>query len=545
MWMQETGCMSRSTRVDGVEYGSSGQIQARHAMQGPRTADMTGREHSDDWQRYIAAVDLGSNSFHMVIARENEQGGIQIVDKVREMVRLGAGLQIDGNLSQASRSRAVSCLERFRQRLQSIPRHRIRAVGTNTFRAAKNSQHFQVQAEQALGHPISVISGHEEARLIYLGAAFDLFVTKRKRLVIDIGGGSTELIVGSGFTPLAMDSLYIGCVSLTRRFFENGKITTDRIARAKRMVQRELETIVRKYRKEGWDEVVGTSGTIKATDRISRQLGIKEDWISASGVDAIEEWILECGHSAGLSWVSEQRREVFVGGFMILATIFREFGCDRIEVSEGALREGVAYDLIDRLHDEDSRFNGVRNLASLFGPDERQAQRVQSLAVSFLEQVEDGWGLKRPIYRKLLIWGAQLHEIGIGISYSHHHLHGAYMIENSDMNGFSRQVQRILALLVKNSRQKLHLSEEEWMTPEWAMAAKKLTVLLRLAITMYRGRSDMDLDGINILIRENGLVLTINPDWKMAHPLTMFDLETERAYLKSVGLNMQISPDSP
>lgn len=502
---------------------------------------MADQGHSDDWQRYIAAVDLGSNSFHMVIARENEQGGIQIIDKVREMVRLGAGLQENGNLSQTSRSRAVSCLERFRQRLQSIPRHRVRAVGTNTFRAAKNSQQFLVQAEQALGHPISVISGHEEARLIYLGAAFDLVVTEKKRLVVDIGGGSTELIVGSGFTPLAMDSLYIGCVSLTRRFFETGKITAKRIARAKRMVQRELETVVQKYRKEGWDEVVGTSGTIKATDRIARQLGIKKDWISAPGLDALEQWMLKCGHSTGLSWVSEQRREVFAGGFIILATVFRELGCDRIEISEGALREGVAYDLIDRLHDEDSRFNGVMNLVSLFGPDERQAQRVQDLAVSFLDQIEDSWELKRPIYRKLLIWGAQLHEIGIGISYSHHHLHGAYIIENSDINGFSRQVQRILALLVRNSRQKLHLSEEEWMAPEWATAVKKLTVLLRLAITMYRGRSDMDLDGVNILIRNDDLVLTVGPDWKEAHPLTMFDLETERTYLKSVGLGMQIS----
>lgn len=500
-------------------------------------------DHSQlhDRHQYVAAVDLGSNSFHMVIAKENEQGGTQIVDKVREMVRLGAGLQADGNLSQDSQERAIRCLERFHQRLQSIPRHRIRAVGTNTFRAAKNSQQFQLQAEQALGHPISIISGHEEARLIYLGAAFDLAVTEKKRLVIDIGGGSTELIVGSGFTPLAMDSLYIGCVSLTRRFFDNGKITPARISRANRLIQRELETIVQKYRDEGWDEVVGTSGTIKAIDQISRQLGIKKDWISAPGIDALEAWVLDCGRNANLSLVSEQRREVFIGGFLILAMIFRELGCDRIEISEGALREGVAYDLIDRLHDEDSRFNGVRNLASLFGPDERQAQRVQRLAVTFLDQVRKSWDLENPIYRKLLAWGAQLHEIGIGISYSHHHLHGAYIIENSDIDGFSRQVQRILALLVRNSRQKLHLSEVEWLTSEWGLAVKKLTVLLRLAITIYRGRIDMELDGVEITIRDHGLVLTIDPIWAQAHPLTVFDLETEQTYLEALGFNMRIS----
>ncbi len=305
-----------------------------------------------DQEGFVAAVDLGSNSFHMVIADTGDHDNIKIVDQMREMVRLNAGLDADWNLSGEAQERALECLYRFRQCLNEIPVHRIRAVGTNTLRNARNSEAFLKRAEVALGHPISVVSGHEEARLIYLGAAFDLSTGGRQRLVVDIGGGSAELIVGKGHKPLHMDSLEIGCVRLTRSVFGDGCITESRFRQARNLVLIELQPVISAYRKLKWQEVVGTSGTIKAVDRVATELGIEQDWLSVKSMAAVKKWILESKNSQSLRYVSEQRRPVFAAGFVILSTIFKELGINRMELSQGALREGIVYELIGRLHDE-------------------------------------------------------------------------------------------------------------------------------------------------------------------------------------------------
>lgn len=490
--------------------------------------------------RYVAAVDLGSNSFHMLIAQEGDQGDTRVVDKVREMIRLGAGLDANGDLSEESQNRALDCLGRFRQRLDAIPAHRVRAVGTNTLRAAKNSREFLDLAESALGHPISVVSGHEEARLVYLGAAFDLATSGKQRLVVDIGGGSTELIVGKGYSPLQMDSLYIGCVSLTRRFFDNGEITASSLRMAERVVQRELEPVSALYRQLGWDEVVGTSGTIKAIDQLSRALGNSQDWIASHNMESIKDWLVDCGHVNNLDHISEQRRPVFPGGFAILATVFKEFGIPRMDISEGALREGVAYDLIGRLHDEDSRFRGVDALVKRFQPDLVQSARVQKLAINFFQQVREDWDLNRAIDRKLLIWACDLHEIGISIAYSQNQFHGGYIIENSNMDGFSRQVQRILSLLVRNHRQKINREQIETLAGDWPGRVMHLLVLLRLAIAFYRGRADADLSFIRLKAGNRKVTVKLPEIWAEDHPLTVFDLETEQGYFSSAKFKLRL-----
>lgn len=488
----------------------------------------------------MAAIDLGSNSFHMVIAREADDGSITIIDKVREMVRLGAGLSESGVLSAETRDRALHCLKRFKQRLKSIPAHRVRAVGTNTFRAAKNRDAFLRQAESALGHHISIISGHEEARLVYLGAAFDLTVSNKQRLVIDIGGGSTELTIGQGFEPSVMDSLYMGCVSLTRRVFGNGEITSLKIQQAERIVSRELETVLERYRMTGWDEVVGTSGTIKAIDNVARALGVKKDWVSIEGINQIREWVLEKGHSHYLDQVSDQRRPVFIGGFVILSTIFRDLGIERMDISQGALREGVAYELIGRLHNRDSRFDGVNALKAKFQPDEKQIHRVNSLALRLYQQVGKDWGLNTDLDRKLLIWAAQLHEIGMAISYNHHHQHSAYIVENSDINGFSRQIQRVLAVILRNGRQKLNIEQSEWLETGFLERVVKLTIILRLAVTIFRGRIDFDTRDIRCKARDNSIQLMVNKRWADEHPLTIYDLEAEKQYLEAKKYELSV-----
>jgi exopolyphosphatase/guanosine-5'-triphosphate,3'-diphosphate pyrophosphatase len=346
--------------------------------------------------------------------------------------------------------------------------------------------------------------------------------------------------VGKGYNPLQMDSLYIGCVSLTRRYFDDGRITSVRFRKAERVVQRELEPVSALYRRLGWDEVVGTSGTIKAIDQLSRSLGLEQDWIAFQNVDDMKSWMIEAGHVENLDYISEQRRPVFPGGFAILATIFKEFEIERMDISEGALREGVAYDLLGRLHDEDSRFRGVDSLVERFQPDPAQSERIQKLATHFFQQIQKKWNLNRAIDRKLLIWASSLHEIGFSIAYSQNQLHSGYIIENSNMDGFSRQVQRILALLVRNHRQKINRDQIDSLPGDWSNRVLHLLVLLRLAVAFYRGRSDADLSFIQLKPRNHRITVKIPEDWADDHPLTIFDLETEQSYLSSVGFKMRL-----
>ena len=337
-----------------------------------------------------------------------------------------------------------------------------------------------------------------------------------------------------------MNSLYMGCVSMTRQVFDDGVINAARISQAQQIVRRELETVLEKYRAIGWDEVVGTSGTIKAIDEVSRQLGVTNDWISPKGLDALEKWIVLCGTSDNLNHVSEQRRPVFIGGFVILSTIVRDLGIQRMDISQGALREGVAYDLVGRLHNQDSRFAGVNALVNQFKPDLQQIERVKHLGIIFFGKVSESWELDSDIEPKLLTWASQLHEVGMSISYTHHHLHSAYIVENADMDGFSRQVQRALAFMVRNSRQKIDQSHSASLKKALSLRVMRITVLLRLSIAFFRGRMDTELSGVDLSVKGNRILLVVSKEWAQGHPLTMFDLETEKAYLASAGFKLKI-----
>lgn len=489
----------------------------------------------------LAALDLGSNSFHMVIAEQDAGGGLQFIDRVKEMVRLNAGLDASGNLSEESQVRALDCLQRFSERLRDLPPGQVRAVGTNTFRAAHNSSEFIARAEEALGHHISIISGHEEARLVYLGAAFSLETSGRKRLVIDIGGGSTELIVGRGYESVTMDSLYMGCVSMSRRFFADGRISAERLERARAAALQELEPVMQKYLRMGWEEVVGTSGTIRAVDDLSRELGLNRDWVSSESFERIERWLIKRGHESRLDLVSEQRRPVFAGGFAIISAIFTQFGLNRLDCASGALREGVLYDLNGRLRDSDSRDLGVDALVSRFNLDQDQAARVRQTALGLLTSVAGEWELEDIIWRKLLGWACRLHEIGITISFSQNHKHGGYILENVDIDGFSRQQQRVLALLVRSHRQKFPLELFNELPKSTRKRAVHAAIILRLALAFNRGRADAPPPGMQLEASEDGLVMMIDGSWCGNHPLTMMDLETEAEYLAEAGFGLTVS----
>ena len=491
----------------------------------------------------LAAIDLGSNSFHMVVAEPDANGNLQFIDRVKEMVRLNAGLDESGNLDEASQKRALACLDRFSQRLRGIPVAQVRAVGTNTFRAAHNAELFLRRAEEALGHHISIISGHEEARLVYLGAAFSLESSGKRRLVIDIGGGSTELIIGQGYDALSMNSLYMGCVSYSRRFFANGKITLKRLRRARAAVMQELEPILLSYRRLGWEEVVGTSGTIRAVDTLSRSLGLEQDWLSPESFARVESYLLGAGHFDRLELISDRRKPVFVGGFCIISAIFEALEIQRLDCASGALREGVLFDLNGRLRDRDSRDLGVEALARRFLIDHDQSERVKTMTLTLMEQVRSDWGLDQVIHRKMLGWASRLHEIGIAIAFNQNHKHGSYIVENSDIDGFSRQQQRVLGLLVRSHRQKFPLELFDVLPEGSRKRAIRMAVLLRLSVALNRGRLDEEMPEVRVESRDEGLWVQISPEWCDAHPLTMLDLELEQSYLEQAGFSLEISCD--
>jgi len=410
----------------------------------------------------VAAVDLGSNSFHMIVARTVDDQ-FQVVDRMREMVRLAAGLNKKNELSKEAIARAIACLQRFGERVAELPRGTVRVVGTNTLRMARNSEVFLEQAEAALGHGIDIISGYEEARIIYLGVSHGLDDDAEQRLVMDIGGGSTEFILGRRFEPLSMESLHMGCVSQSMRFFADGRITAKRMQAAEIAALQELESIQASYRKRGWQSAIGASGTILSIREIVSAQGWSDEGISAESLRSLRHALIKAGHvdNLKLQGLSDDRRPVFPGGVSILSAAFEGLGIERIRVSESALREGLLYDLIGRIHQEDVRERSVADLAKRYELDLEQGERVAEAAESIRQQVANAWGLESDDLRRLLRWAAQLHEIGLVISHSAHHKHGGYLLTHLDLPGFARGEQRRLAALVRGHRRKLPLAEFE------------------------------------------------------------------------------------
>jgi exopolyphosphatase/guanosine-5'-triphosphate,3'-diphosphate pyrophosphatase len=484
----------------------------------------------------VAAVDLGSNSFHMIVARLRD-GGIEVIDSLREMVRLGGGLDEVGNLDQAARDRALACLERFGQRVRPLVPGSVRAVGTNTLRQARNAAGFLQQAETALGHPIEIISGTEEARLIYLGVAHDLAGDESRRLVMDIGGGSTELIIGKLFEPLHMRSLHMGCVSMSRRFFDDGCITDKRWRRAITAARLELEPHEAVYRHIGWREVVGASGTIRAVGQVVMENGWCQHGITRDALDQLVQVLLDAGRldKLKLPGLVEERVPVFPGGVAILAATFDALGIETMEVADGALREGLLYDLIGRIRHEDTRIRTIQGLAGRYEVDTRQAALVKDTVVDFLNQVGSAWSLEGVEVEDLLQWAADIHEMGLQVARSGYHKHGAYLLDNADLPGFSRKEQHLLALLVRLHRRKLVKELFDDLPDDERKTVERMVILLRLAVLLHRSRSEVPLPEINIKAKKRSIALKFPPGWFDEHPLTQADLEEEAGYLKALG----------
>jgi exopolyphosphatase/guanosine-5'-triphosphate,3'-diphosphate pyrophosphatase len=489
----------------------------------------------------LAAVDLGSNSFHMVVARYTH-GQLVIVDRLREMVRLGAGLEADGRLNKEVATRALQCLERFGQRLRDMRPDHVRVVGTNVFRRARRKEAFVERAREALGHPIEIVSGIEEARLIYSGVSHTSPAGPGRRLVCDIGGGSTEIIIGEGLQPLELESLQMGCVRLSEEFFADGRLSQKRMQRARVAARQAIEPYQAAFRRRGWDEAVGSSGTVRAIGDCIRELDPDAANIGADGLERIIRELGNIEHirDLKLSSLTDDRKLSFAGGVAILAEVFEQLGLESMKVADGAMREGLLYDLLGRYTDEDARERTVRSMQERYHVDLAQAERVENTAAQFLEKVEEAWSLTDPATELILRWAARLHEIGLDVAHSGYHRHGAYLLANADMAGFPREEQKLLAIMVGSHRRKPAIEEKDELTSPWDKRAPAMTLLLRLAVLLHRGRSTVALPEIKLMPRPDALEVRFPPGWLEDHPLTVADLQHEIENLKTVGFRLRV-----
>ena len=485
----------------------------------------------------IAAIDLGSNSFHLLVARPMNKG-IQVVDQDKEMVRLASGLQDDRSIDAETKERALECLSRFGQRIRHLNPSAIRIVGTNTLRAARKSKKFIKQAQLLLGHEIEIISGIEEARLIYLGVAHSIASDNGRRMVVDIGGGSTEIIVGERFQPLRMESLYMGCVSMTRRFFADGKVSAKRVDKARLAAMVELEPHIKRFRKLGWVDSIGASGTARAVESVARANGWASGDIHAEALNKMIQCYIEAGSikATKLEGLKAERAPVFLGGAIILAAVVEAFDIQSMLVSSGALREGLLYDLIGRSQDKSTRQQAVNELVKRYRLDKSQANRVEKTAIALWTQVKTEARLADNDCEKMLRWAARLHELGLSIAHSQHHKHAAYILRHADISGFSWQEQQVLAAIVQAHRRGFPFDIFVNLPEHWRQRAMQLALLLRLAVILHRSRSKAAVAAPDCRLTEKTIRLKFSGAWLQQHPLTQLDLEEEARRLGKRGL---------
>ena len=490
----------------------------------------------------MAAVDLGSNSFHMIVG-ELRHGQLTIIDRIKETVRLAEGLSDTGELSADARARALRCLSIFGQRLRDMHADNVRAAGTSTIRRAHEDKGFMAEAEAALGHPIEIISGIEEARLIYCGVTHSLPRNDGLRLVLDIGGGSTELILGQGPKPQALESLHLGCVRMTERFFPDGRLTPEAFEAARVAARLELRPVKAFFRDAMDVEAIGTSGTIISVETVASALGIVERDITPGAVEALIDRVIALGDIGNLKLqaLTERRAQVWPGGLSILVELMRALHLDTLRVSDGALREGLLYDLIGRRTHEDARERTVRAMAARYNVDQAQAARVARSACMLLDQCAEPWRLTSELARHALVWAARLHEIGLDISHDGYQRHGAYIAANADMPGFPRAEQRFLAFLIASQRYSIVMRMNEDLPRSWRLSALRVAILLRLAVLLNRSRNQAEMPPVGLDVTDDTLELKFDPDWLAANPLTVADLERETAYLAAVGYRLRFS----
>ncbi|HEH9403882.1 exopolyphosphatase [Aeromonas bestiarum] len=482
-----------------------------------------------------AAVDLGSNSFHMVIARLNE-GRLQIVDRIKERVRLAEGMDAQRRMSVEAMGRGLECLALFAERLTNIKPDQIRIAGTYTLRRASNAREFVSEATKVLNHPIEIISGQEEARLIYQGVAHTQHI-EGQVLVVDIGGGSTELIIGEGFDSKALTSRKMGCVSFTQSFFANGKLSEKAFNNAVLEAQHQLAPIINQYRKLGWQSCLGSSGSIRTVRDVLQGEGWTDGAITLAGLERLKREMLDHKRvdQLKLAGLTEERQEVFAAAVAILLGLFTSLPIDRMEYSDGALREGLLYEFEERLQHHDIRERTALALSTHYRIDKRQANRVEQSVLTLFDALSGPWEMPEEPYRAILGWAARLHEIGLAINYSGIHRHSAYILQNTDLPGFNQDDQALLAALVRFQRKGLKLSELPPLPNHDEQTVLRCIRILRLAVAAHHRRQDNLLPEWKVQAAEDQLVVTLPIDWCDENRLLIQNLEKEHRYCQEQG----------
>ena len=495
--------------------------------------DRVAAEKSD----LLAAVDLGSNSFHMIICEADSSGNLKVIDKEKEMVRLRGGLDNQGRLDPIVEASAFSCLNRFGDRLQHFKPENVRIAGTNTIRNLHPYDDFILKGSELLGHQIEVVSGREEARLVYLGVSHTLSDDHGKQLVIDIGGGSTEFILGENFAPTELESLEIGAASSSKRFFADGSFSESNWRKAVVALRLEILPIQAAFSKQNWSRAIGSSGTVKSTRNIILALGLEPFGISLSALHEIKSRMVqaECLDKLNLPGLSVDRAPVYAGGLAVLIAVFEALNIDYMTVSDGALREGLLYDMLGRIRHEDVRYRSVDELSKRFNVDEKQALRVMTTCVNLFDQVADSWGLSTDT-RELLAWASILHEIGLCITHNKHHFQGAYILKYAYMPGFSRREQIWLSSLVKNHRRKIDWGRFDDIPELDKPTVVRLSILLRLSVLIHRRRDDQNVNP-EIVVSNEGIELLLLEAVK-EQVLLEADLKREKNWLEKIDFEL-------
>lgn len=491
--------------------------------------------HSDIY----AVIDLGSNSFHMLMVKV-VGGSVQVIGRVKRKVRLAAGLNDNLVLSHKAMKRGWECLALFAERLQDIPPQNIRIVGTATLRLAQNVKTFLQEAEAILGQKVQVISGEDEARIIYLGVAHTSN-SDSNRLVIDIGGASTEVVIGQGFTPKLLSSLNMGCVTFLERYFSDQQLSEENFQAAIKAAEVAVQPIQQRFIAEGWQIAVGASGTVQAMQEILVAQG-KDEVITLQRLEDIMQQAMACGpvEQLNILGLAQERKQVFASGLAILIALFRQLQIPGMTLSGGALREGVLYSMLPQLQDTNVRSRTVNSLMVRYFIDQQHAQRVAEMATELAEQLQSRWDLQRFEGHSMLRSGALLHELGLLIEYKNHHHHGAYIINHSDLPGFTRAQQQLVMALVYNHRADIAREVIARQTMTSVLLTVRLTRILRLAVILSMRRRHEALPQVNISAKAETLTLHMPAGWLEQHPLMRAELEQEVQYQQQAGWELII-----
>lgn len=489
---------------------------------------------------YLAALDIGSNSFHFVLARQVGEH-VQIMHSEKYRVRLAQGLLADNNLSQEAINRGISTLEHLAATTQNITPEKFKVVATFTLRQAKNSREFLKAAARVFPFGIEIISGHEEARLIYHGVAHHR-ISNHQQLVIDIGGGSTECIIGKKHRIKTLDSLNIGCVSFKQQFFPTDKITEQGFVEAVRNAKHQIDSIVKRFKKVGWEHVIGTSGTIKAITSIVNCDNELARPFTLKDLKSLRKQMVKFGsvQDIVLPGLKENRREVLCSGIAILTALMESLEISSIEFCKYALREGVLFEQLENLDHNNIRVRTVDNFSERFNIDIQHANNVRKLAGDILNSIEHDWLLKQPIYKELLASALLLHEIGMDINTSGFHKHGQYILEQADLAGFNREQQKALAWLVGNQRKKIaKLDDEQWYLLD-ASKLLKLCFIIRLSVLLNQQRNTDNSFLLEITSTKNALSLTLEKGWLLERPIIDTELFYERQLMDKFDYKLVI-----